>query len=96
MIRLHLRQAWDTHIGGRLNQETACSQPTGPWRFKAYVLDGGGNGTWDHGRFSGGSVIYSGGLFHVFYSASDTLDNKDFVQHCYLGFELTSCTARRA
>ena len=64
--------------GGGINQETVFSQPTGPWRFKAYVLDGGGNGTWDHGRFSGGSVIYSGGLFHVFYSASDTLDNKDF------------------
>jgi hypothetical protein len=55
-----------------------AKQATGPWSFKAYVLDGGSSGSWDYGRFSGGSVIFSGGLFHVMYSASATSENKDF------------------
>jgi len=55
-----------------------AERPEGPFKFKAYVLDGGMSKmrVWDSGRYSGGSVVYNDGLFHVMISASSEPSNK--------------------
>ena len=58
------------------NDEGAMSlwtsnSPEGPWKFKSYILDGGlQSGKWDSGRYSESRVLYQGGVFHLFVSAS--------------------------
>ena len=56
--------------------------PEGPWIFDRYVLDGGLSNTtvWDKGRYSGGSVVYSNGLFHLMISASTNPTSKAYEQ----------------
>ena len=45
-------------------------KPSGPWEFKAFVLDGGDDGGWDSGRYSESRVSYFNGLWHIFATAS--------------------------
>ena len=52
-----------------------ADKPTGPYKFKAYVLDGAadlsdGQEAWDSGRYSESRVMYHNGLFHLFASGS--------------------------
>jgi hypothetical protein len=43
----------------------------GPFKFRAYVLDGGEHpGAWDYGRYSESRVWYFNGLFHLFATGS--------------------------
>ena len=45
--------------------------PQGPFKFKAYILDGGLHpGTWDAGRYSESRVWFHNGLFHLYMTAS--------------------------
>ena len=80
----HTNNEWWAYMDAPVNANDeaplvlfTAQHPEGPWSFKAYVLDGD-DGLWDTGRFSGGSVIYTHGLFHVMYSASATSADKNF------------------